>query len=458
MSIDLAEPVSTRTRVIVVLACALAVAGLTVLERSLGPGIPLLVAAAFVPRWLIFILSVALVLARETFGSFHWGPGAQDRLPLSLVAFTGAALFAGELIRNKRAMRQTEKEALARSDAEREARALVESSPAAVLTVDNQGKIAMANEAARRLLGFAQDSPEGAAVEDYIPVLAKLLHSKQAARGIRTVVEATGHRRGGDAFYAQIWVSLYEGNSGTRLAAILSDVTEQVRDREESGLRQLLASSRIVAGAVSHEIRNLAAAASVLYGNLNDSRSVKASPDFEALGRVIESVLKLSSEELQDGNEPVLEGMDVAELLEELRAIITPTFQEAGVGLQWEIASGLPHVRADPSGLLQVFINLAQNSCRALKDEPRGVMRVTAYQLAGESVVIRFSDNGPGIPADDRIFQPLQPGASSSGLGLFISRAIIRTFGGELHHRQRPGECSFIIELATVAVQEAASA
>ena len=316
----------------------------------------------------------------------------------------------------------------------------------------------MANEAARRLLGFTQGSPEGAAVEDYIPLLAKLLRSKQAVRGIRTMVEASGHRLGGDTFYANIWVSLYEGNSGARLAAILSDVTEQLRDREESGLRQLLTSSKIVAGAVSHEIRNLAAAASVLYGSLSESGNLRGSADFDALGRVIESVLKLSSEELQEGDEQRLEGVDVAEILEELRTIISPTFEDAGAGLEWEITRSLPHVRADHSGLLQVFINLAQNSCRALKDAPRGRMRVTAYQLAEESVIIRFSDNGPGISPTERIFQPLQPGASSTGLGLFISRAIIRTFGGELHHRQRQGECSFIIELAAVAVQEAASA
>ena len=260
MSVDLTDPVSARTRAVVLSLCAVAVAGLTICERSLGPKVPLaslfflplLVAAAFVPRWMIFLLSIALVLVREIFGPFAWDQSAPVRVSLSLVAFTGAALFAGELVRNGRIMRRMREEALARSDAEGEARALVESSPAAVLTVDSEGKIARANEAARRLLGFAHGSPEGEAIETYIPLLAKLLRSKPTIRAMRTVVEASGHLRNGETFYAHIWVSLYEGRFGPRLAAIISDVTEQLRDREESGLRQLLSSSRIIAGAVSH--------------------------------------------------------------------------------------------------------------------------------------------------------------------------------------------------------------
>jgi two-component system, LuxR family, sensor kinase FixL len=468
MSIDLTDPVSVRTRLVILSICALAVAALTMTERSLGPRVPLvplfflplLVAAAFVPRWAIFLMAIALVLEREAFGPLALDQSAPTRLSLSLVAFTGAGLLAGELVRSSKFMRKVREEALARSDAEGEARAVVESSPAAVLTVDSDGRIRRTNEAARRMLGFATGSPEGEPVEKYIPLLAKLLRSKQTIRVMRTVVEASGHLRSGETFYAHIWVSLYEGTSGPRLAAIISDVTEQLRDREETGLRQLLSSSRIIAGAVSHEIRNLTAAASVLYQNLGNFPGIKDSADFGALGRVIESVLKLSSQDLQEDSEQALDGVDVAELLEELRTIISPTFDEAGASLAWEIGTALHHVRADHSGLLQVFINLAQNSCRALKGRPDGQLHISAYQPSDESVIIRFADNGPGISSAELLFQPLHSGASSTGFGLFISRAIVRTFGGELHHTQRPGECCFMIELATgmPQAQEGASA
>jgi hypothetical protein len=103
MSIDLTDPVSVRTRVVILSLCALAVAGLTIAERSLGPRVtlvplyflPLLVAAAFVPRWAIFVMAIAVVLEREAFGPLALDQSAPSRLSLSLVAFTGAALLAG---------------------------------------------------------------------------------------------------------------------------------------------------------------------------------------------------------------------------------------------------------------------------------------------------------------------------------------------------------------------------
>lgn len=438
--------------------CVLSIVGLLALENYLGRDIPLggmyllplIIASAYLPRWMTFLAAITAALAREAFGPFNFAGAAPQRLALTMVAFTGGALFAGELVRNRRMsivlLRKSEQELRLRSDAEQEARALVDSSPAGVLTVDSRSRIARANNAAARMLGFKDGSPEGEPVEQYIPLLARLQESPQAARLTQTMVEASGHRRNGETFFAQAWVSAYSAASGPCLAVILLDVTEQVRDREEGGLKQLLSNSRIVAGAVSHELRNLAAAASVLHHNLTKTNNLNDNADFRALGTVVESALKLASTELSDSTEDVLEGLDVGELLEELRAIVSPSLEEGGIQGEWEIHKDLPGIRVDRSGLLQVFLNLAKNSIGALRGRPEARLRITAYALEG-TVVIRFSDNGPGIAAADRLFQPFQPGASSTGLGLFVSRAIIRTFGGELHQTQQPGECSFIVEL-----------
>src|SRR5207253_10204948 len=131
------------------------------------------------------------------------------------------------------------------------------------------------------------------------------------------------------------------------------------------------------------------------------------------------------SAELSESSEEDFEGIDVSVLLQELRTIISPTFEEANTGIDWEMAEALPHVRAGHSGLLQVCLNLAKNSCSALQGTPEGRLRVSAYGLTG-SVVVRFSDNGPGVSSAETLFRPFQAGASSTGLGLFVSRAIIR--------------------------------
>jgi signal transduction histidine kinase len=183
-------------------------------------------------------------------------------------------------------------------------------------------------------------------------------------------------------------------------------------------------------------------------------RGVQESADYQALGRVIDSIVHLASEEVETESEDALQGVDIAELLDELRLIITPEFHETGAALEWQVDKALPSARANHSGLLQVFMNLARNSRRALESTPEGRLKIAAYQLDG-SIIIRFSDNGRGIPSTQPIFQPFQSGAGSAGLGLFVSRAVIRTFGGELHHTQRNGECCFVIELPSVMAESA---
>jgi len=71
-----------------------------------------------------------------------------------------------------------------------------------------------------------------------------------------------------------------------------------------------------------------------------------------------------------------------------------------------------------------------------------------------DGVSIRFTDTGPGIPAGQKIFQPLQKGAHATGLGLYLSRAFMRSFQGDLRHdAQHPG-CSFVLELAIATDSE----
>jgi signal transduction histidine kinase len=58
------------------------------------------------------------------------------------------------------------------------------------------------------------------------------------------------------------------------------------------------------------------------------------------------------------------------------------------------------------------------------------------------------ADTGPGIASADKLFQPFQKGAESTGLGLYLSRAFVRSFHGDLRHEPTPSGCAFVIDLA----------
>jgi two-component system, LuxR family, sensor kinase FixL len=128
--------------------------------------------------------------------------------------------------------------------------------------------------------------------------------------------------------------------------------------------------------------------------------------------------------------------------------------EESDIQLQWNVPEKLPLVQADRHSLMQVLLNLAKNSQRALEAVPQGVIDIAVAPKA-DGVSIRFTDSGPGVPPGQKIFQPLQKGADATGLGLYLSRAFMRSFRGDLRHDpQHPG-CSFVLELAIAATDSA---
>jgi two-component system sensor kinase FixL len=206
--------------------------------------------------------------------------------------------------------------------------------------------------------------------------------------------------------------------------------------------------SRIVVGAVSHEIRNVCGAIAVIYENLVRGGMLAGNKDFEALRSLVETLNHIASWDLkQSAAAPLAGGVDIAEVLDDLRIVLEPSCEDAGIEIHWDIARELPPVWAERHSLLQVLLNLTKNSEAAMRGSARKRLEIAA-EAAGSSVSIRVSDSGPGIRAPELLFQPFQKGANSTGLGLFLSRAFVRSFRGDLRHDPSVAGCSFIIELA----------
>jgi two-component system sensor kinase FixL len=93
-----------------------------------------------------------------------------------------------------------------------------------------------------------------------------------------------------------------------------------------------------------------------------------------------------------------------------------------------------------------VFLNLAQNSHRAVQSVSIRKLEITAT-MNGQRALISFQDSGHGVVDPHRLFQPFQEGADVTGLGLFISRVLIRSNGGELRHQPGGPGCSFLADV-----------
>jgi signal transduction histidine kinase len=71
--------------------------------------------------------------------------------------------------------------------------------------------------------------------------------------------------------------------------------------------------------------------------------------------------------------------------------------------------------------------------------------------VEADSVLIRFEDTGVGISSPDGLFKPFQQGAGATGLGLYVSRAILHSFRGELMFEPRSEGSCFAVSLTRVS-------
>src|ERR1035438_2532020 len=94
---------------------------------------------------------------------------------------------------------------------------------------------ALANESARELFGFEDQSLPGTDVAPYLPILHRMLKNPHSAANLRTNVECKAHRFNGEVFLAHVWLSTYRTSQGAGLAAVVWDASENLRDREGSG-------------------------------------------------------------------------------------------------------------------------------------------------------------------------------------------------------------------------------
>ncbi len=265
-------------------------------------------------------------------------------------------------------------------------------------------------------------------------------------------MQCRGRRQNGEVFLADVWFSTYSTSAGSRLAAMVVDGSDDLRNREELSLHQLLAGSRILVGAVSHEIRNVCGAIAMAHANLSKNAALASnlaqSKDFEALGNLILALEKIASMDLRQIADQA-SSVDLSSLLEEYGIIVEPALRDQDIHLSIDVEPGLPMVWADRQSLLQVLLNLTRNSERAMARESLRELTIAATRDK-QRVTIRFRDTGCGVAHPDRLFRPFQRQAEATGLGLYLSRAFMRSFRGDLRYEPEPTGSTFVLDLPAV--------
>lgn len=126
------------------------------------------------------------------------------------------------------------------------------------------------------------------------------------------------------------------------------------------------------------------------------------------------------------------------------------------VSIEKMLAPDLPDIAGNANQLQQVLMNFAVNAQQAMQGEP-GSFTISTAQASSDTVEIRVSDTGPGMPADvrDKIFEPFfttKPAGEGTGLGLSVSYGIIRDHGGDIVVESEPGQGTCFIVTLPVTV------
>lgn len=237
------------------------------------------------------------------------------------------------------------------------------------------------------------------------------------------------------------------------LAAHFNEMTGVLRCRaEEQG--RFAAAGQLIAG-VAHEVNNpLMAIAALTDSRLEDaSLPSELRDDLQQIRRQARRAGKLLSGLLRfvRAGEPVGTALALNDVVQSAVDLVSYRFGVDEITLELRLDPSLPLALGSATRIEQVMVNLLSNGLDALQgtERPR---RLTVDTWTGDGkVYAAVTDSGEGIVPmmERRLFMPFATtkGADGTGLGLYISRQILREAGGELRYEPTSRGARFVVEL-----------
>ena len=236
-----------------------------------------------------------------------------------------------------------------------------------------------------------------------------------------------------------------EHGNVTGIFGIFWDITERRQLQERLVRRERLAALGELAGGVAHELRNpLGAIKNAAY--FLDMALERPAPAIKESLQIIEREVETSDgiiSSLLDFARPKAPSRKKVKISDVLQDALSHAHLPESVEVVVRPQDGLPAVPADPDQLVHVFSNLILNAAQAMPDGGR--LTIAAEARNRESLAVRFTDTGSGIPKSriPKVFEPLfTTKATGIGLGLALSRMLVERHGGAIEVESEPGRGS----------------
>lgn len=417
----------------------------------------LIAAYFFSPRIVAALAAYSIVLAL-TAALLNQDPVhlvALEQLGLIFSAILGTTL-ASKIERVDALKAQAERLAGGRQEVIDTLNTVIDTIPAGVLVSDANGKITLANSAAKALTGdlASADDPGPRGLYtlhrlDGSHLPPEELPLQIAIRQGRQIENAEFLARGTDGAERAILAAAcpVRGRNGmvTGAVAVFQDISERKRAEQ---LRQEYVSL------ISHDLR---APLTVIIGQAGLLRRVVAATGDERLGACTEAIynagirMNAMIQDLVDSSRVESEILEMRKQGVSLASLVSRTIQEAvapsEIGrVKVQVAGNLPEVYGDPDKLERVIANLVTNG---LKYSEGGTPVEIRLDDGGNEVIISVIDQGPGVSDEDaprlfsRFFRSATPqGVEGFGLGLYISKLLVEAHGGRIWVESEVGKGS----------------
>jgi PAS domain S-box-containing protein len=350
--------------------------------------------------------------------------------------------------------------------------AIVDSSDDAIISKDLNGVVASWNNAAERLFGYRSDEMIGESILKIIPdelhdEEPRILASLRAGQKIDHY-ETERLRKDGTRVTVALTISPVKDLSGKIIGAskIARDISERKRVQEALVQSEKLAATGRMAAAIAHEVNNpLEAVTNLAY-------LVSTDPTLSAVGR---SYTKMLLEEIARASEITKQTLafyrdsgkpsdfDIRELLDNVIRLNRPNFEKKQIKVVTEYRNS-ERLVGYASEIRQVMANLLLNAIDAVPQGGTIVVRVDVENWISNRtrcVRVTVADNGHGIRPETkkRLFEPFvtTKGARGNGLGLWVSKGIVKKHGGSIVMRSStmPGRSGAVFSVVLPLAQTA---
>ena len=255
-------------------------------------------------------------------------------------------------------------------------------------------------------------------------------------------------RKDGLPFHTELVISPIVDSAGSVIGFLGAhrDITEQKILEQQLVRSQKMESIGTLAAGLAHEVGNpLTAISSLVQVLERTSEDAFAKEKLELINNQVVRITKIIRN-LVDFSRPstnVVKDTDVNKVLQDALNIVQYGKRVKNIDFTLELAQQLPMIHSVPDQLAQVFINLLINAIDSFEGRP-GKIALRSY-ARDHTVHVEVRDNGKGIQEDDRekIFEPFfttKEVGKGTGLGLWVSYGIVKTFGGDVNVESAVGK------------------